>query len=99
MMARRSPSSAIGAPVVVLMVRMSGSKTCERRGFIRVDLNEILRPRHRQHCLDALLNTGQLQVAAGIFDQAVTIHKAADCRAVDICHRSKVDQDVAMSGG
>src|SRR4029453_8995841 len=98
MTASRAPSSVMGGPVVVLMMRMSGSETCERTRLVRVDLNEILRSGHRQHRFDALLNARQLQVTAGVFDQAIAIHQAADGCAVDVGDRCEVDEDVAPAG-
>src|SRR5262245_8456528 len=99
MTARRSPSSVIGAPVVVLMMRMSGSETCERTRLVRVDLNEVLRSGHRQHRLDALLYAGQFQVAAGVLHQPVAVHQATDGGAIDVGHRGEVDEDVAPARG
>src|SRR5829696_8628605 len=80
--ARRSPSSVSAAPVVNLMVRISGSEAFDGAGFVGVYLDEVLGPGHRQHRLDPLLDAGQLQGAAGGARLAVEIHQAADGGAV-----------------
>src|SRR5262245_43234920 len=87
MMASRSPSSVIGAPVVVLIVRISGSEACEGTGLVRVDLNEVLGAGHRQHRFDTLLDARQLQLTARVLHEAVTVHEAADGGAVDVGDR------------
>src|SRR5215203_1550187 len=74
----RSPSSVNGAPVVSLIVRISGSEAFDGAGLIRVYLDEILRPGHRQHRLDSLLHAGELQRAAGGAGLAIQVHQAAD---------------------
>src|SRR5262245_54899791 len=99
MMASRSPSSVIGAPVVVLIVRISGSEAGEGSGLVRVDLNEVLRAGHRQHGLDPLLNARQLQLAARGLHETVTVHQAADGGAVDVGDRRQVDQLISVALG
>src|SRR5690349_14918481 len=79
--ASRSPSSASDAPVVNLMVRISGSEAFNGAGFVGVHLDEVLRSRHRQHRLDAFLDARELERAAGGVGLAVEIHQAADRRA------------------
>ena len=62
----RSPSSGTSAPVVSLIVRIGlRSEAFDGAGLVGVYLDEVLRPGHRQHRLDALLDAGQLQRAAG----------------------------------
>src|SRR5688500_10597648 len=85
--AMRSPSSVSAAPVVNLTVRISGSEAFDGAGFVRVYLDEILRPRHRQHRFHALLDAGQLERPAGGIGLAVEIHQAADRRAVHVPDR------------
>src|SRR5215510_5338024 len=97
--ASRSPSSVSAAPVVMVMVRMSGSEALDGARFVGMDLDEVLRPRHRQHGLDTLLHAGELQGAAGGARLAVEIHEAADRGAVDVSDRRKVDDDAALAGG
>src|SRR4029079_10021974 len=65
MMASRSPSSAMGEPLLVLMVRMLGPEALDGARFVGVNLDEVLGAGHRQHGLDPLLDPGQLEVAAG----------------------------------
>src|SRR5262245_59879880 len=81
MIASRSPSSEISAPVVVLIVRMSGPEALYGCRFIGMNLDEILRPGQVQHRFDAFLDARQLQVTAGGTDLAIEIHQAADGRA------------------
>ena len=64
-----------------------------------MDLDEVLRAGHRQHRLDALLDAGQLQVAAGVVHLPVEIHQAADGGAVHVGDRRQVDEDVALAAG
>src|SRR5438093_6466240 len=99
MTASRSPSRVMGAPVVVLMVRMLGPEAFDGARLVRVYLDEVLRSGHRQHRLDALLDAGQLEVAAGAVDLPVQIHQAPDRGAVDVGDGRQVDQDVALAGG
>jgi hypothetical protein len=64
-----------------------------------VDLDEVLRPGHRQHRLDALLNARQLEMSAAAADLTVEIHQAADRGAVDVGDRREIDQDLAPPCG
>src|SRR5256885_14915571 len=80
----RSPSSGRTAPVVSLILRISGSETLDGAGLVRVHFDEVLRPGHRQHGLDALLHAGKFQRTPGGARLAVEIHEAPDGRAVDI---------------
>src|SRR5262249_42938134 len=84
MMASRSPSSAIDAPVVVLMVRMLCPEALHGDRFVGMNLNEILSARHRQHRLDPLLHPGELQMPSRVVHLTVQIHQAADRGAVDV---------------
>src|SRR5260221_14706559 len=93
--ARRSPSSAISAPVVVLMMRMSGPEALDGRRLVRVDLDEVVRARQRQHRFNALLYAGELQVPAGAADLAIQVHQTADRRAVHVRHGRQIDEDLA----
>src|SRR3984893_14543305 len=71
MIASRSPSSVILTPVVVVMMRMNlYPEALDGGRLVRVDLDEVLRAGQRQHRFDALLDAGQLQVAAGVVNQA-----------------------------
>src|SRR5262245_64399350 len=92
----RSPSSVRGAPVVILMVRMSGSEAFDGAGLVGVYLDEVLRAGHREHRLHALLDAGQLQRAARGVRLAVEIHEAPDRGAVDVAHRREVHDDPAV---
>src|SRR5688500_17968831 len=79
MMASRSPSSVTAAPVVVLIVFiLLPPEALDRRRRVGVNLQEVLRARHRQHRLDALLHAGQLEDAAGGGRLAIEIHEAPD---------------------
>src|SRR5437762_4883946 len=98
MMARRSPSSVIGVPVVVLMVRMSGSETRKSSRLVAVNLDEILRTGHRQHRLDPFLDAGQLQLPVGASNLTVAVHQASNRRTVDIRDWGEIDQNIAPSG-
>src|ERR1051326_3239562 len=102
MTASRSPSSVMGAPLVVLMMRMGlspGSRKAFDRGrLVGVNLDEVLRAGHRQHRLDAFLNARELEMPAGRRRLAVEIHQAADRRAVDVRDRREIDQDVLPAG-
>src|SRR5262249_35409076 len=95
----RSPSSVRGAPVVILMVRMSGSEAFDGAGLVGVHLDEVLRAGHREHRLDAFLDAGELQRAARRVRLPVEIHEAADRRAVDVADRRQIDDDLALAGG
>src|SRR5687767_13506264 len=99
MTARRSPSSGMSAPVDVLMVRMLNPEAPEGGGLVSVNLDEVLGAGQRQHGLHALLDTGQLQAAAGAADLPVQVHEAADRRAVDVGHRRQVDEDFTPARG
>src|SRR5258708_7885959 len=92
MIASRSPSSVIDAPVVVLIVRILGSEAFDSAVLVGVDLDEVLSAGHVQHRLDPLLHTGQLQLAARAPHLAVEIHEAANRRAVDVGDRRQTDQ-------
>src|SRR3954447_12756425 len=98
-MLSRSPSSVSAAPVVNLMVRISGSEAFDGAGFVGVYLDEVLRPGHRQHRLDALLDPRELERAPRGTRLPVQIHEAADGRAVDVSDRREVDDDAALAGG
>ena len=67
--------------------------------LVGVDLDEVLRAGQRQHRFDALLDAGQLQVAAGVVNLAVQVHQAADRRAVHIGDRCQVDENLAATAG
>src|SRR5687767_13854528 len=71
----RSPSSISSAPVVNLMVRISGSEAFDGAGLIRVYLDEVLRSRHGQHRFDPFLDAGELQRAAGGAGLPVEVHQ------------------------
>src|SRR5881397_1734755 len=86
MIASRSPSSVIVAPVVVLMVRMLSPEAFDGARLVGVYFDEILRPRHRQHRLDPFLDARELEMAASRVDLAIEIHQAADGGAVDVGH-------------
>src|SRR5262245_17024704 len=94
MTARRSPSSAISAPVVVLMVRMSDPEALDGGRLVRVDFDEGLGAGEVQHRFDALLHPGKLEVSAGAAHLTVEVHQTADRGAVDVGHRREVDQDL-----
>src|SRR5215213_9664226 len=93
----RSPSSLSAAPVVSLMVRISGSEAFDGAGFVGVHLDEVLRAGHRQHRLDPLLHAGQLEGAPGGARLAVEIHQAADRGAVHVADRREIDDDAALA--
>src|SRR5262245_48593882 len=97
MMASRSPSSTISAPVVVLMMRMLHLEALESGGLVRVDFDEVLGAGHRQHRFDAALDAGELEVSAGPADLPVEIHQAADGGAVDVGDGRQIDQDLRPS--
>src|SRR4249919_3293571 len=97
MMASRSPSRTMVAPVVVLIWCMSDSEASDGARLVGMNFDEVLRAGHRQHRLDALLDARQLQAPAGAADLAIEVHQAADRRAVHICDRREVDQDVALA--
>src|SRR5215470_15395093 len=97
MMARRSPSSAMLAPVVVLISCISDSEASDGARLVGMDFDEVLRAGHRQHRLDALLDVRELELSSGAADLAVQIHEAADGRTVDVGDRREVDQDVAVA--
>src|SRR4029079_2119307 len=97
--ASRSPSSVSAAPVVILMVRISGSEAFDGAGFVGVYLDEVLRAGHGQHRLDALLHAGELEGAAGGGGLAVEVHQASNRGAVDVSDRRQVDDDAALAGG
>src|SRR5262245_17983344 len=92
----RSPSSSSAAPVVILMVRMSGSEAFDGARLVGVYLDEILRAGHGEHGFDALLDSGELERAAGGTGLAVQVHEAADGGAVDVADRRQVDDDAAL---
>src|SRR5882724_3758531 len=98
MTARRSPSTLMGSPLLVLMVRMLSPEAFDGVRLVRVDLDEVLRAGHGQHRLDALLDARQLQVSAGGVDLTVEVHEAADGRAVDVGDRAEIDEDVLLPG-
>src|SRR5437016_10272622 len=98
MTASRSPSSGISAPVVVLIVRMLCPEALDGARLVGVDLDEILRPGHRQHRLDPLLDAGQLEVAAGAVDLAIEVHETANRGAVHVRDRPEIDEDLAVTG-
>src|SRR6267142_2296587 len=94
----RSPSSVSAAPVESLMMRISGSEAFDGARLVRVYLDEVLRARHREHGLDALLDARELERAPGGTGLPVQVHQASDRRAVDVAHRGKVDDDAAFAG-
>src|SRR5690349_2518745 len=81
------------------MVRISRSEAFDGAGLVRVYLDEVLRPGHRQHRLDALLYAGELERAACGAGLTVQVHEAADGRAVDVAHRREVDDNAALARG
>src|SRR5215475_6290192 len=97
MMARRSPSRVMLAPVVVLISRISDSEASDGARLVGMDFDEVLRAGHRQHRLDALLDVRELELASGAADLTVQIHQAADSRAVYVGDGREVDQDVAVA--
>src|SRR4051794_35241589 len=69
---RRSPSSVIAAPVVVVIVRMPlHPEALDGRRLVVVDLDEVLRPGHRQHRLHPLLHAREFQVPTADVDLAI----------------------------
>src|SRR5262245_9990807 len=97
-MLRRSPSSVTGEPLIILIVRMRlRSEAFDGARLIRVYFDEVLRAGHRQHRLDALLDTGELERAPGRRRLAVEVHQAADGRAVDVADRRQVDDDPLLA--
>src|SRR5215471_12625707 len=95
----RSPSSERAAPVLILMVRMSGSEAFDGAGLVGVYLDEVLRAGHREHRLDPLLDAGQLQRAARGVGLPVEIHEAPDRGAVDVADRREIHDDPAFARG
>src|SRR5258708_20478600 len=94
--ARRSPSTLIASPLLVLMVRMLSPEAFDGVRLVGVDLEEVLRPGHRQHRLDPLLDPRQLQMSAGGVDLTVEIHQAADGGPVAAGDRPQADQDLLL---
>src|SRR5206468_11158050 len=74
----RSPSRAMSVPLVVLIVCMLDPEAFDGGRLVGVYLDEVLRAGHREHCLDALLDAGELQVTAGAVHLAIQVHEAAD---------------------
>src|SRR5438309_910599 len=99
MIASRSPSRTIVAPVVVLIWCISDSEASDGAGLVGVDFDEVLRAGHRQHRFDALLDVGQLQPSAGASHLAVQVHQAADGRTFYIRDGTEIDEDVALAVG
>src|SRR6188768_3845709 len=87
MTASASPSSSIGVPDVVLIVRMASLRSSRGPTPVGMDLEKVVRTGHRQHRFDTLLNAGQLEGAARGDGLAVEVHEAADRRAVDVADR------------
>src|SRR5262245_58275105 len=96
---RRSPSSAMAAPLVVLMVRTSGSKAFDGAGLVGVYFEEVLGAGHRQHRLDAFLDARELQLTAGVDHLTIQVHEAADGRAVHVRHGTEVDHNPLLTRG
>src|SRR3990172_12724837 len=96
MIASRSPSSVMGAPVVVLMVRILPPEASDGAWLVGVNLDEVLGAGHLEHRFDALLNAGELEVASGDADLPVEIHQASDGRAVHVGDLCEIDQDLAL---
>src|SRR5258706_4052109 len=98
MTARRSPSTLMGSPLLVLMVRMLSPEAFDGVRLVRVDLDEVLRAGHGQHRLDALLDARQLQVSAGGVDLTVKVHEAADGRPLDVGDGAQIDEHMLLAG-
>src|SRR6266487_2091687 len=81
MIARRSPSSAIDSPLVVLIVRISGPEALDGARLVGVDFDEVLRPGQVEHRLDAFLHARQLQLTAGAVRLPIQVHQAPDRQA------------------
>ena len=58
-----------------------------------------MRPGHREHRLDALLDTGQLEAAPRGGRLPVQVHQAPDRRAVDVGHLGQVEEDLLLAVG
>src|ERR1700682_3227442 len=100
MIASRSPSSVILTPVVVVMMRMNlYPEALDGGRLVGVDLDEVLRAGQRQHRFDALLDAGQLQVAAGVVNLPVQVQQAANRRAVHIGDWRQVDENLTFTAG
>src|SRR5262249_34654198 len=97
MMASRSPSRVIRAPVVVLMVRMLSPEAPDGARLVSVNLKKVLGAGHRQHRLDPLLDPGELEMAARVVHLAIQIHEAADCRAVHVRDGREIDENFALA--
>src|SRR5262245_23376335 len=97
MIASRSPSSVILAPVVVLISCISDSEASDGARLVGMNLNEVLCAGHGEHRLDTLLDVRELELPSGAADLTVQVHQAADRRAVDICDGREVDQDVSLA--
>src|SRR5258708_28474450 len=95
----RSPSSVSAAPVVSLMVCMSGSEAFDGAGLIGMGFDEVLRARHGEHRLDPFLDAGELQRAPGGAGLPVEVHQAADRRAVDVADGREVDDHASLARG
>src|SRR3954454_19090467 len=99
MTARRSPSSVMGTPVVVLIIRMSGPEASDGARLVGMNLDEVLGARPGQHGFHALLDAGELELPASAPYLTVQVHQAADRRAVHVGDRRQVDDDVASAAG
>src|SRR5262249_353017 len=97
MMASRSPSSTMMAPVVVLIWCISDSEASDGAGLVGMNFDEVLRAGHGQHRLDALLDVRELELPAGAAHLAIEIHQAADGGAVHVRDGREVDEDVALA--
>ena len=98
MIASRSPSRVIvGAGGRLDGPHGYAPKLLMADGFVGVDLEEVLRPGHRQHRFHALLDAGELERAAGGGGLAVQIHQAADGGAVDVGDGGQVEQHLALA--
>src|SRR5258708_27099620 len=93
----RSPSSVSAAPVVSLMVRMSGSEALDGAGLVGMDLDEVVRARHGEHGLDPLLDAGELQCSTGGAGLPVEVHQAGDRRAFHVAHGREIDDHAALA--
>src|SRR5687767_12239267 len=99
MMASTSPSVSTGVPALVVMVRMSASKTGQRRRFVGMNFEEVVGARHGQHRFDPLLDTRELQGAPRRAGLPVQVHQTADRRAVYVADGGEVDEDLLFPGG
>src|SRR5687768_3726275 len=99
-MASRSPSRLIAAPVLVFMLRMIDlSEALDGRCRVRMNLEELIRAREREHRLDAAPQAGELERRTGGGGLPVQIHEAADRGAVEVVNAGEIDHDFACASG